>query len=362
MQSDLLTAVRGLVTERLVRALEEHTAPFTQLGAPMADLLRPAQDLLAGGKRLRALLCAAGWSAAHGDLEHVRDDAVVRAGAALELFQAAALVHDDVMDGSLLRRGMPAAHRRFAADHDRQGWLGDPSAYGEAGAILLGDLLLTVSSMEMDLARALAPDGPRVRAVYDLMVSEVAVGQYLDIRAQARPWDDDPRAAVERALQVVRHKSARYSVEHPLVLGAALAGAEEHLLARLAEVGLPLGEAFQLRDDDLGVFGDPEVTGKPAGEDLREGKRTVLVALAMERLGEQDRRYLESMLGRPDLGPDQVAGLQGLLQGCGAVAAHEELIEERATAGLRAVAAAGLARDVEEAFVELAHALTRRSA
>ena len=356
--------VRDRVADRVAAALDEHTAHFTDAGAPLQDFLAPARGLLGGGKRLRAQLCAAGWVAAGGATDDEAMRPVVLAGSALELFQATALVHDDVIDGSLTRRGLPAAHRSFAAEHAAHAWLGSPDDYGHAAAIVLGDLLLAVSAMELERARVLvAPAaGLRARQIYDVMTAEVALGQYLDIRSQDMPWGDDADAAVERALQVVRHKSARYSVEHPLLLGAALAGADDALLGALSAVGLPLGEAFQLRDDELGVFGDPAVTGKPAGDDLREGKRTVLMALTMARAAAAERERLRAQVGRPDLSAAEVTEIQRVMRDTGALDAHEALIGQRRDAGLGALAAAGLAAGATGLLGELAEALTTRTA
>lgn len=355
-----LAAVRDLVSARVIEALDEHTAGFAASSVPLDDLLAPARRLLTGGKRLRTLLAAVGWTAGRTDAAP-EDPAVVHAGAALELFQAAALVHDDVMDGSAVRRGMPAAHRQLAAEHARRRWLGSPDVYGLAGAVLLGDLLLTVASMELDVARAGTPGSERARRIYDGMAGEVAYGQFLDMQGQALPWDQ-PGSAVERALEVVRHKSARYSVEHPLVLGAALAGGDDALLGRLRAVGLPLGEAFQLRDDHLGVFGTSAETGKPAGDDLREGKRTVLVALAFERTDAAGRALLRSSLGRADLTATDLDRVRDLLRSCGAVDAHESLIAERYETGRSAIAAAHLRPGVRSELEHLADALVRRRA
>jgi geranylgeranyl diphosphate synthase type I len=356
--------VRDRVSGRVVTALDEHTAHFAEAGGPLHDFLAPARGLLGGGKRLRAQLCAAGWVAAGGGTDAAALEPIVLAGSALELFQGTALVHDDVIDGSLTRRGLPAAHRSFAAEHAAHAWLGSPDDYGHAAAIVLGDLLLAVSAMELERARALvAPAaGLRAREIYDVMTAEVALGQYLDIRSQDMPWGDDAVAAVDRALQVVRHKSARYSVEHPLLLGAALAGADETVLGALSAVGLPLGEAFQLRDDELGVFGDPAVTGKPAGDDLREGKRTVLLAMTMARASAAERHRLRAQVGRPDLSAPEVAEIQEVMRATGAVEAHEALIEERRDAGLGALRAAGLAPEATALIEELAVALTARTA
>ncbi|MFC7406088.1 polyprenyl synthetase family protein [Georgenia alba] len=361
--SSALAGLATAVSDRVAAALEERTVAVADVGEPLTDLLAPARALLAGGKRLRPQLCGAGWLAAGGT--DVRAPAVVLAGSALELFQAAALVHDDVMDDSLVRRGVPAAHRAFAATHRDRGWLGDPDQHGLAGAIVLGDVLLAFSAAEMhDAAAAAEPaSGARAHRVYDAMTAEVAIGQYLDVRSQALPW---PRAgdggAVDRALQVVRHKSARYSVEHPLVLGALLGGAGSRLLDQLRAIGLPLGEAFQLRDDVLGVFGDPSVTGKPAGDDLREGKRTVLLAMTLDRADEDGRALIRDRIGAPDLGAEDVAGLQQLMRDTGAVAAHEELIDARLAAGLRALEEARLPVGATDQLRGLADALVRRDA
>ena len=181
------------------------------------------------------------------------------------------------MDASDTRRGRPATHRALEAEHRAAGWRGDPEQYGAAAAILLGDLL---QGWADELLRRCGFGWDRVGPaleVFDLCRTEVIAGQFLDVSVQARG-----RADVETAMTVLRYKSAKYSIERPLHVGAALAGADAEQLAALTAFGLPLGEAFQLRDDLLGVFGDPATTGKPAGDDLVEGKRTVLVALALD--------------------------------------------------------------------------------
>ena len=294
------------------------------ISADTLPLLAAVASLSAGGKRLRARLCYWGWRAAGGDPE---DPAVVRAGAALELFQSAALIHDDVIDRSDTRRGAPSVHRRFESLHAEHGWALDGPAFGVAAAILSGDLCLSWSEQLFAGATAGAPGGQRARAVFDLMRSEVMVGQYLDVQGEVAGRDRDRPGAVQRALDVLRYKSAKYSVEHPVVLGAALAGAPEPVLERCAAFALPLGEAFQLRDDVLGVFGDPATTGKPAGDDLREGKRTVLVGY-VHRLGSAEQvDRLEAALGRADLTEDDVEDLRALVSACGALRSTEELID-----------------------------------
>jgi geranylgeranyl diphosphate synthase type I len=334
-----LESTRALVSERLADCLTDARARMAHVGPETADVVDAAATLVAGGKRLRAAFCVAGWSTAGGAPPSGTESSVVGAGAALELFQAAALVHDDVMDGSHTRRGQPSAHRQFASLHALRRWIGSPELFGEAAAILLGDLLLVTSFRELALAlHGVLPErARRAHEIYDLMTAEVTLGQYLDMQAQAAPWEQGTASELDRAERVVRSKSARYSVEHPTVLGAAMAGGDERLLVQLSRFGLPVGEAFQLRDDVLGVFGDPVVTGKPAGDDLREGKRTVLLALALVRASESQRGFLEAVLGRPELDPEDVASVREILVSTGALRAVEDRIEERASAGLAAL-------------------------
>ena len=217
-----------------------------------------------------------GWRTVNDAAED--DAALVIAAASLELLHACALIHDDVMDASATRRGRPSAHHAFAELHRTSGWTGDPDVFGTAAAILLGDLLL--SWADALFASAGLPESvrPEVRHVWDDMRELVMAGQYLDVLVQARG-----EFSAEDALRVAKFKTSKYTVEGPLHLGAAAAGAGRDVFAALTAYGVPLGEAFQLRDDVLGVFGDPEVTGKPAGDDLREGKRTLLIALTMQR-------------------------------------------------------------------------------
>ncbi|MCB7137261.1 polyprenyl synthetase family protein [Cellulosimicrobium marinum] len=331
-------------------------------------LVGATEQLLAGGKRLRAAFCYWSWRAHGGEPDDPRRAVVLRAGAALELFQAAALFHDDVMDASDTRRGNPTAHRAFAARHRAETWTGDPDRYGENTAILLGDLALIASHRELgdalaDVAAGVPADvAARARDVFGRMQTEVTVGQYLDVHAQVLPWGEDPEADEARSRAVVRSKSARYSVEHPVALGAALAGADDAAVRATSAFGLPVGEAFQLRDDVLGVFGDARVTGKPAGDDLREGKRTVLVVRALAAAGPADRELLLSALGDPDLDVATVDRLRDVLVRTGALASVESLIDDLGEQAERALRSAPLAEPGARMLHLLAHAATRRAA
>ena len=347
------SAFRSRVQAALDVFLDEQGERLAPLGADAARLLAEARASVSGGKRFRAAFCYWGFHAVAGAAEDA-DDALVRACASLELLHASALVHDDYMDASDTRRGRPATHRGFADDHRREGWRGDPEQYGASAAILLGDLLLSWSD---ELLRRCGLPLDRVAPaldVFDRCRSEVITGQFLYVSVQARGVAD-----VDAAMTVLRYKSAKYSVERPLHIGATLAGGTEHQLAQLGAFGLPLGEAFQLRDDLLGVFGDPSMTGKPAGDDLIEGKRTVLVALALDAAPPEAAPRLDGALGQA-LDAEQVEALRRIIDESGAHAQVEEvigLLADRATTALREADVDEHARGV---LLELATAVTDR--
>jgi geranylgeranyl diphosphate synthase type I len=354
--------LRHDVDAALAAHLDRLAAEVTTTGPGTTALTEQVGALLAGGKRLRAAFCYWSFRAHGGGSTGPQRDAVVRVGAALELFQAAALLHDDVMDASDTRRGLPTAHRVFEARHAEHGWSGDADRFGVAAAILLGDLCLVASHREAAAALdAMPPEVARpARDLFDAMTSEVVVGQYLDVLVQAEPWGLDPAADEARARTVLRAKSARYSVERPLALGAVLAGAGDEAVKAMGVAGLPLGEAFQLRDDVLGVFGDPTVTGKPAGDDLREGKRTVLVARTLAGSGPEDRRTLTGRLGDPGLTPEDVEALRALVVGSGALQGVERLIDALTDEALGALAAADLTAEGRVVLEALARAAVDR--
>ena len=324
------------------------------LGPDAASLIDAAHGALRGGKRLRALFCAAGFRAVR-DPEGDEQVAVVNAAAALELLHASALVHDDLMDASDTRRGRPAVHRAFEKRHRDLGWRGDPAQYGEAAAVLLGDLLLSWADERLRSCGLPPPVVLEALRVFDTTRSEVVAGQFLDVSVQARGDAD-----VEQAMRVLRYKSAKYSVERPLQVGAALAGGSVATLEALSGFGVPVGEAFQLRDDLLGVYGDPALTGKPAGDDLREGKRTVLVALALERSSTDDARSLDESLGRP-LDADQVHRLQGVIESSGAVAEVESRIAHLTEQALAALESPAVRPEAHAGLRALADAAVRRT-
>lgn len=354
-RADLRQRVQACIDAELVH----QRGVLAEIGSDVDDIVDAIGSLLTGGKRLRAAFLYWGHRAAG----RPDSDAAVRLATSMEFFQGAALLHDDVMDDSDTRRGMPSAHRALATHHDARGWVGDADRFGMAGAILAGNLCLNWTEELYATSGLPAEDLARARGLFDRMRTQLMAGQFLDVVESVRPWttlSDDERIA--RASHVIRYKSAKYSIEHPLLIGAASGGLGEEDLAALSGYGLDLGEAFQLRDDILGVFGDPEATGKPAGDDLREGKRTVLVAHTLRGATPAGRERMDALLGRPDLTLDQVDELRALMTDSGGVDAVEATIA-RLTASARASLARAVgvedeARTVLEALVETSTART----
>ncbi|WP_200935467.1 polyprenyl synthetase family protein [Aeromicrobium sp. Root344] len=336
---------RSRIDHTLESFVEGQRAILAELGPDVEDLADAAIEFVAGGKRLRPQFCYAGWLVAGGTPD---ERGIVTAAAALEWLQASALVHDDLMDGSDTRRGRPSVHRAFEARHRTEARHGDAVGFGTSAAVLLGDLLLSWCD-EMFRANGL-PQADEAFRFLDLCKTEVVAGQFLDVAGQTRE-----SLSVAEAMTVVRYKSAKYTVERPLHIGAALAGADPDLITALSEVALPLGEAFQLRDDVLGVFGDPELTGKPAGDDLREGKRTVLVARAAELTDDAGRALLRTSLGTPE-GVDAV---RDLILASGALAAVEDDIARLETATDEAIDRLG--SEARQVLGPLALTATRRT-
>lgn len=323
-----LEAVAAAVERRVLDILDAEVDRWEQVDPALTEPLKALRALVvAGGKRLRPAFCHCGYLAAGGDTP---GDGVVDAGAALELVHTFALVHDDVMDGSDTRRGAASVHRTFADLHETRALRGEPRRFGEGMAILVGDFAFTYADV---LARGFTPEAGRV---FDELRIELCVGQSLDLLGTACRSTD--RVAASR---IATYKSGKYTVERPLHLGAAMAGRLADLAKPLSGLGLPLGEAFQLRDDVLGVFGDESVTGKPVGDDLREGKLTPLVVEATERSGRAERTLL-GRLGSPDLGDVEVAALQELFVSTGALGAVESRIETLVAVARAAIAEASL--------------------
>ena len=311
--------------------------------------------VLRGGKRVRPTFAWAGYLAA-GPARRLPEQ-MLTVGAALEFVQACALIHDDIIDRSDTRRGHPTLHREFETVHRDSRWLGSAESYGEGVAILLGDLALAWAD-DLVFGAGFEPEVlASIAGPWSGMRTEVLAGQYLDIRAEAS-GDESPAAAH----RVMRFKTAAYTVERPLQLGAAIGGADTDLIEALRSFGTDVGVAFQLRDDILGMFGDPAVTGKPAGDDILAGKRTALLAAALDlsdRQSPADAKLLRERIGQ-DLTAAELAETTAIIRDSGAVAEVETQIGELLESALIVLSASDATPAAKAELTELATAMTSR--
>jgi geranylgeranyl diphosphate synthase type I len=335
------------VASRIDSLLSGEINRWSALDPSLADPLNSLYALvMGGGKRLRPAFCYWAFVGAGGD---PMDPMAIDAGAALELLHSFALVHDDVMDDSRQRRGADAVHVQFEKKHQQNNWGGEARRFGEGVAILVGDMAFVYADHLMTKAPRQALD------IFTEMRIELNIGQYLDVSATVRS-----DASLPMAQKIAQYKSGKYTVERPLHLGAALADRFEKLSAVLSAYGTPVGEAFQLRDDLLGAFGDSEATGKPVGGDLREGKPTALLAVARERATGNDATFLAERYGAADLQDDEIQRLLDIFEQTGAKRDVETTIEQLVKTGLSALDAAPLKNDAEKALSRLARFVAGR--
>ncbi|MFY1705390.1 polyprenyl synthetase family protein [Micromonospora sp. WMMA1923] len=362
---DPVGAVLAAYTRDLVEAVDHTLAAFLSdeveslraIDAAMGGFAATAREcVLSGGKRVRPTFAYWGWRGVAGGDTPL--PAVLPALAALELLHTFALVHDDVMDASATRRGRPTAHRALAAQHVAAGRRGDPDRFGDSVAVLVGDLCLVWADRLLARAAVGADRLLDVRRCYDQMRVETIAGQYLDVLGES----DAANWSVDRALRVARYKTASYTVQRPMLFGACLAGVgpDEPLGVAYTRYGLAVGEAFQLRDDLLGVYGDPARTGKPAGDDLRTGKPTALLMLARQAADPAQRQALDRAGGATD--EREIADLAEVVATTGAVDRIEQMIADRVSEALAALDLAPIDETARTALVGLATAATRRQA
>ena len=317
-----------------------------------ADLVPPIDEIarlvLAGGKRLRPAFCFWGFVGAGGD---PTDELVIDAGAALELLHAFALFHDDVMDGSLTRRGEPTTNAKFEASHGANKLAGESRRFGDGVAILVGDLAYVYSDQLMRNA------SPQAWTIWNELRIELNFGQYLDMLGSAM---NERRR--EKAERICRYKSGKYTIERPLHLGALLAAPTrgDELISVLSTYGLPLGDAFQMRDDVLGAFGDTAITGKPVGDDLREGKPTPLMAIATARANAAQLKELQ-LVGNQDLTPEQIARVQEVIRETGALDELEVVITRLTDEAIATVQDVPFAQSVRDELITLAEYVSWRT-
>lgn len=352
------------LTDRVEATLREFFASRAELvrsvGGGYADAVASLESfVLRGGKRVRPVFAWTGWLGAGGDPAGPQASAALQTASALELVQACALVHDDIIDASTTRRGFPTVHVEFADQHSARQWSGGAAEFGRAVAILLGDQALAWAD---DMVRESGWDHAtltRISPVWSAMRTEVLGGQFLDISNEVRGDE-----SVESALRVNRYKTAAYTIERPLHLGAVMAGADDALVEAYRAFGHDIGIAFQLRDDLLGVFGDPEVTGKPSGDDLRDGKRTVLFAVALQRADATDpaaAALLRDSIGT-ELSEAQIERLRSVITELGAVDDTETRITDLTERALTTLAGSTATVESKRLLREMAIAVTRRDA
>ena len=324
----------------------------TRWSAFDTDLTQPIDEIarlvLAGGKRLRPAFCHWGFVGAGGNPD---DQRVIDAGAAFELMHAFALFHDDVMDGSSTRRGEPTTHIVMSELHEKNSWVGESRRFGEGAAILVGDLAFVYADQLL-----LGAPQP-VWSIWNELRVELNFGQYLDMLGSA-----NSERRLVKAERICRYKSGKYTIERPLHLGAVLAAPEkaEQLLPALSAYGLPLGDAFQMRDDVMGAFGETSVTGKPVGDDLREGKPTPLMAMATARANAAQLGILQ-LVGNTVLNDAQVADVQAVIRETGALDQLEQLITSLTDEAIEAIGKAPLSQEARNELVELAAFVSWRS-
>ncbi|MFY9917732.1 MAG: bifunctional (2E,6E)-farnesyl/geranyl diphosphate synthase [Mycobacterium sp.] len=348
------------VTDQLREYLDERRSQCAYIGTDYADLTAALEEfVLRGGKRLRPAFAYWGWRAVADGPSDAVGPSTLRLFAALELLHACALVHDDVIDDSATRRGLPTVHRLFAQKHRDRRWNGSSEQFGLSAAILLGDLALVWADDIVATADLTADAQRRVQRVWSDIRTEVLGGQYLDIVAES-----SGATTVASAMTVNTYKTASYTITRPLQFGVAAAADRPDVQAIFYEVGNDLGVAFQLRDDVLGVFGDPVVTGKPSGDDLRSGKRTVLLAEAVELADKSDpaaAQLLRSSIGT-ELAEGQVRELCRVIESVGALAAVERHIDLLTARSLETIGTAPIDAQAKAGLSKLARLAANRSA
>jgi geranylgeranyl diphosphate synthase type I len=314
----------------------------------MTRIVELLAEFMMGGKRIRPVLTVLGWQAAGGEIGM---ESVVRVAASLEMFHAFALIHDDIMDDSDTRRGRPTVHRVLAGNcrNDRT------ERFGLGAAVLVGDLAFAWSDQLLHTSNLTPAQSSAVLSLIAEMRTEVMLGQYLDLRATGELTDD-----VDATLTVNRYKTAKYTIERPLHIGAALAGAGPRTMAACTAYALPLGEAFQLRDDLLGVYGDVQDTGKSRLDDLRAGKNTTLVALALSAGDPAQSARLRALVGDPVLDEAGAEEIRAIFAATGAREAVEHMIDDRYQQAVRALDSAPFTAEAITALKDLAITATRR--
>jgi geranylgeranyl diphosphate synthase, type I len=343
---------KAATNQILTDFIETNSQQLLEISSEFQSVKNELLEFLQGGKRLRPAFAAAGYQV-QGDAV---PDSALRAFASLELIQASALIHDDLMDDSAERRGRATVHKLFSQLHKSAGWQGAPSQFGASAALLLGNLCLVWADQLYFESGHAESDLLRAKPIFDDLRVEVMAGQYLDLLEQARRT-----AEVTEIKNIVLHKTAKYTVERPLHLGATLVGASAKQLSTLSEYGLAIGEAFQYRDDLLGTFGDSSVTGKPVGGDIREGKRTLLVALLHEKASPTHWNEFDAILGNQQATEAQVNRATEILTQYKVADEVEKTIQSLLDIAMLACESPEISSTTQSQLQALGHAAANRS-
>lgn len=344
-----IEALREKINVALTEQVAKNARMLREIDPQLNPVAEALTEYLSDGKRFRPIFALLGYLGTGGKLS----EPIIRAATSLEFLQASALIHDDLIDGSDTRRGRAAIHRKFAQLN------GKPSGdqFGAAAAILIGDLAMVWNEQALHESGISLNSTESVNPIHDVMRNELMAGQFLDIFEQTQSSH-----SIERSLKIARYKSGKYSIERPLHFGAALSNPVKltEYFSIYSEYGLPLGEAFQLRDDLLGIFGDPAITGKPAGDDLREGKRTALIAFTYERGSQATKKLLDQYLGT-DIDNDELATLRSAIEESGAATHVEGLIEKLSEQALDAIQRDEIDSLAKSLLIEMVSQVTQRN-
>jgi len=352
VENQRILQIHSQINSSLERFLTEQVNRINDIDVYLKPVASSLSDFVRdGGKRFRPIFSYLGYLGAGGQ----GSDAAIQVSSSLELVHACALIHDDLMDGSDSRRGKPSLHKYFEDLHSKSKYLGKPEKFGAAAAILIGDLALSWSDQMIYETDSDSLNLGAALPIFYEMRSELMAGQYLDVLEGVIAKSD-----TNRSRKIAQYKSGKYSIERPLQFGGALAGANSKILESYSEYGLPLGEAFQLRDDILGIFGKSDVTGKPSGDDIREGKRTLLIAMTLEGCNPVQKSKIENSLGKSDLSDSEVTSIQEIIVESGALASCEALIENLHARAIQAIQNSDIEAEVIELLKFMATAATKR--
>ena len=334
----------------LNRFLQDKVEEAGKIRPELARMLEVCTEfVMAGGKRLRPAFVYYGWKAVNGVGD---EDVILKAAVPLELVHAGALVHDDVMDNSDLRRGRPTVHKVFEKE------MGNAEV-GRSLAIVAGDMVLALADEAFSAYPDFGGNFKNARMCFDEMCKEINYGQHLDVVANLLPSIGE-----DWIMKVMRYKTAGYTVEKPLLIGAILGGSSPGLLSRISEFGVNLGVAFQIKDDLLGMFGNQEKVGKPVDSDLKEGKKTLLTAKTLERLWNEGRQTettkFQAILGNPNLTPDEYHWCQELMRETGAVDYCQDRVEELTEAAVKSLSQADINDEAKRYLVGISTFLVAR--